>query len=572
MDPRITFTRASTATYYGTQTALAEQNLLLQSQDFTTSWTNSATVETADTDVAPDGTTTADTLAPTATTGFHGINQVNASTTGTTRTFSLFAKKGTTDFVQLYFNADSNVFANFNLNAGTVGTVGSASTATITSVGSGWYRCVMTTSSATANNVAVIAMITSDTAARAESWAALGTETILIWGAQVEQRSAVSNYTPTTTATVTNYIPVLETAAIDAPRFDYNPITQAALGLLIEEQRTNLFERSQEFDNAYWTKSQSSITANTVIAPDGTLTGDKLIADSTSNFHTAFRAFAFTSGTTYSFSTFAKAGEYQYITLSAGNTGTFPVRVTFDLVAGVVSSTVAGVGSIQPVGNGWFRCVVVGTAAATASTGCNIAVSSTGSYVTYTGNGFNGIYIWGAQLEAGAFPTSYIPTVASQVTRSADAASMTGTNFSSWYNGAEGTAYTEAASLATAYLGAIVGFSDGTINNRFSIRGMTASNQATSLGIDSGVSQWSLAFSSQTTAATKFALGYKLDDIAFVRDAATPLTDASALIPVVNQLRIGAEGTGTQGYNGHIRQIVYYPRRLTNSDLQTITA
>ena len=145
MDPRITFTRASTATYYGTQTALAEQNLLLQSQDFTTSWTNSATVETADTDVAPDGTTTADTLAPTATTGFHGINQVNASTTGTTRTFSLFAKKGTTDFVQLYFNADSNVFANFNLNAGTVGTVGSASTATITSVGSGWYRCVMTT-------------------------------------------------------------------------------------------------------------------------------------------------------------------------------------------------------------------------------------------------------------------------------------------------------------------------------------------------------------------------------------------------------------------------------------------
>lgn len=569
MDPRITFTRASTATYYGTQTALAEQNLLLQSQNFTLNWTNSATVETADTDVAPDGTTTADTLAPTATTGFHGINQVNASTTGTTRTFSLFAKKGTTDFVQLYFNADSNVFANFNLNAGTVGTVGSASTATITSVGSGWYRCVMTTSSATANNVAVIAMITSDTAARAESWTALGTETILIWGAQVEQRSAVSNYTPTTTATVTNYIPVLETAAINAPRFDYNPITQAALGLLIEEQRTNLRTYSEDFTNAVWTKSAASIAADTVIAPDGTLTGDKLVEDTATSRHFVTTTLTLTANTVYTLSVYMKAGERT--TASFGNSSTAnwvaASSIVVNLATGVITS---GTGTIQSVGNGWYRVSITQTfGPANANGGMIIDLQTTAGY---TGNGYDGIFIWGAQLEAGAFATSYIPTVASQVTRSADAASMTGTNFSSWYNGAEGSAYTEAASLATAYLGAIVGFSDGTLNNRFSIRGMTVSNQSTSLGLDSGVTQWSLAFSSQTTAATKFALGYKLNDIAFVRDAATPLTDASALIPVVDQLRIGAEGTGTQGYNGHIRQIVYYPRRLTNSDLQTITA
>jgi hypothetical protein len=585
MDPRITFTRASTATYYGTQTALAEQNLLLQSQDFTTSWTTINSTVTANTEVAPDSTTTADTITDNATLGNHVITQTPTCTAGIPYTFSAFLKQGTNQYgVVFIFSTTANqnyVTAVVDLTAGTIsksqnGTSTTSVSTSIVSVGSGWYRVSVTGTAASAFTRARIGLTNSGTPTIGinglpADYVGTGT-TIYAWGAQLEQRSAVTAYTPTTTATVTNYIPVLETAAINAPRFDYNPITQAALGLLIEEQRTNLFERSQEFDNAYWTKSQSSITANTVIAPDGTLTGDKLIADSTSNFHTAFRAFAFTSGTTYSFSTFAKAGEYQYITLSAGNTGTFPVRVTFDLVAGVVSSTVAGVGSIQPVGNGWFRCVVVGTAAATASTGCNIAVSSTGSYVTYTGNGFNGIYIWGAQLEAGAFPTSYIPTVASQVTRSADAASMTGTNFSSWYNATEGTAYTEAASLATAYLGAIVGFSDGTLNNRFSIRGMTVSNQSTSLGVDSGVTQWSFIFSSQTTAATKFALGYKVDDIAFTRNAATPLTDASALIPVVNQLRIGAEGTGTQGYNGHIRQIVYYPRRLTNSDLQTITA
>jgi len=590
MDPRITFTRASTATYYGTQTALAEQNLLTFSQEFeNAAWSNTATTETSNTTTAPDGTATADTLAETAVTSIHVTSQ-SSSVTGVL-TLSVFAKPDSgTPFLTIGISSSgtSHSSATFDLSLGTNtqtqvnGGNYTSPSATITAVAQGFYRCtftVTTTDTATVFRIGLNNTGTPTATNRGFGATYLGvvTNSIYIWGAQLEQRSAATAYTPTTTATVTNYIPVLETAAIDAPRFDYNPITQAALGLLMEEQRTNLLTYSEQFDNAAWVKSNGSITANTVVSPDGTVDADTFTGAAGTSIKRVRQNITTTALGPWTYSIWLKTSTAVSAVLflsdsSAG--GANHVRTTITFSTGSISTATAtgtatgAIASVTPAGNGWYRISITGTFV-TALTSVWAEVWLDGFTSTASTTSF---FLWGAQLEAGAFPTSYIPTVASQVTRSADAASMTGTNFSSWYNGAEGTAYTEAASLATAYLGAIVGFSDGTINNRFSIRGMTASNQATSLGLDSGVTQWSLIFSSQTTAATKFALGYKVDDIAFTRNAATPLTDASALIPVVNQLRIGAEGTGTQGYNGHIRQIVYYPRRLTNSDLQTITA
>jgi hypothetical protein len=578
LDPRVTFARASTATYYGTQTAKAEENLLVQSQDFLTTWGQNRTVRNANTDVAPDGTTTADSVLQAAGQTTAGNVQQNITSVVGDYAVSIFAKPNGRNFSvireQLLDGTNNDTW--FDVQNGTVGTTDAGHTATITASTNSYYRCSIkfTANAVRAGNIAFYIADANGSITVADDGNGL-----YFWGAQMEQRSAVTAYTPTTTQTITNYISVLQTAASGVARFDHNPITDESLGLLIEEQRTNLMTYSEQFDNAAWNKSRSSITANTIVAPDGMLTGDKFVenTDNNSHFFTTVST-AILNATTYAFSVYAKASERSVLQLSVGGFVFNNLFVNFDLSNGTVSSiSPSGItASITPVGNGWYRCVAVSTSIASSAGYGPLWVlqnsPTAARLATYQGDGFSGLFIWGAQLEAGAFPTSYIQTVASQVTRAADAASMTGANFSSWYNQAEGSAYTEAASLATAYNGTTVAFSDGTNSNRMIIRGMTTASQSLTLGILNNGTQWSLAFPSQTTSATKLALGYRVNDIAFTRNAATPLTDADAVLPVVNQLRIGADGDGSVIYNGTIRKVAYYPLRVTNAQLQALTS
>ena len=573
LDPRITFTRASTATYYGTQTAKAEENLLLQSQTFdNASWTKTRSTVTANDTAAPDGTTTADKIQQNAGATTAGLCQQSAtSVSGSSYVISVFAKAGTNKnflLVQdtLFTTAGSEVW--FDVLNGTVGTIErpASHTASIVSVGNGWFRCIVqfTASVSNAGNVVFYAAQTDNTTTVTDDQGF-----IYLWGAQLEQRSAVTAYTATTTAPITNYIPQLLTAASGVARFDNNPTTFESLGLEIEESRTNLLTYSEQFDDASWTKANSTITANTIVAPDGALTCDKLVADATSNFHTVFRAFSFTSGTAYTLSIFAKAGEYQYLSLTAGNTGTFPARVTFDLISGTVSSTVLGTGSIQSVGNGWYRCSVSATATATASTGVNFAASSTGSYVTYTGNGYSGIYIWGAQLEAGAFATSYIPTVASQVTRAADSASMTGTNFSSWYNVGQGALYAEWIVPSSTASCNIFSISDGTTNNRYqqySEAGLIVLRTAAS-----GVAANNTIGTSVANTFIKTAFGYGSGSTSASDNGTVITTTTQALPSTLTAAYIGAGATAAVGQSVTIRKIAYYPLRVTDAQLQALT-
>jgi hypothetical protein len=154
--------------------------------------------------------------------------------------------------------------------------------------------------------------------------------------------------------------------------------------------------RSEEFDNASWSKLRSSILANQVIAPDGTLSADKLIANTDNNTHAVFQTFSLTAAT-FTVSVYAKMGEYSGLGLfwtEGGNP-----TATFNLLTGTVSSVGAGVtATITPVGNGWYRCTYTKT---NATTGGNpvIRVGQNGSTFTYTGDDYSGIYIWGAQLE-----------------------------------------------------------------------------------------------------------------------------------------------------------------------------
>ena len=393
-------------------------------------------------------------------------------------------------------------------------------------------------------------------------------------------------FTRTTTATRTNESGLIESVAINGPRFDYSPTTLAPLGLLIEEQRTNLLTYSEQFDNAAWAKSNASIIANTIIAPDGTLTGDKLIEDTSAGVqHRIGQSIATTTNQAYAFSFYAKAGEEPSFVVQIVATGSTSTTssTAFNIVGEVISTSgVAGLissSAAQAVGNGWYRCSVVYTLNGTVTDHQVRIFPRTVS--TFTGNGYSGIYIWGAQLEVGAFPTSYIPTVASQVTRAADNAVMTGTNFSSWYNAAEGSFFAEwIAGKDTIFINV---FATGTttIGESMSVRRGSSGNMSLAI-TNSGVVQANISLiTGEPIAETTYknAVGYQVNNFAAALNGVIAGTDASGTVPLnISTLVIGSGWNSTTGssaaelLNGHIRKIAYYPRRLSNAELQGITS
>jgi len=573
LDGRITFTRASAARYYGTQTAKAEENLLLQSQAFNNpGWIRTNVTVLSDTAVttAPDATNTADKIEEVAITAAHFVRQDVSIVSGQPYVFSIFAKAAERDVIRLQANsggAPSSCFANFNLTSGTIGTTGGGATAAISSVGNGWYRCQITltaTSSASTQFICNVTLLDTDT--QFYSYLGVVGNGVFLWGAQLEQRSAVTAYTATTTQPITNYIPVLLTATDNVARFDHNPTTSESLGLLVEEQRTNLLTYSSQFDDAAWTKSDCSITSNTIVAPDGTLTGDKVVENTATASHFTSSNAIPTSGSPQVFSVYAKAAEQTKISLAgAGFTGQGFAAI-FNLATGTMEINTGSKGTITSVGNGWYRCSIAFTPSNTVP--YQIQLVDASNNITYTGNGYSGVFIWGAQLEAGGFATSYIPTVASQVTRSSDAASMTGANFSSWYSQGEGTVYIENTRYRTTGFPSRIRFSDGTANNSINMFYDAAINSST-FAIDSNGTSTVNIFGGGGALNTsiKSASAWKTNDAAVVYNGSVQGTDTSCAIPSnINQVLFG------NGLTGVIRKLAYYPVRCTNAQLQALTS
>lgn len=233
---------------------------------------------------------------------------------------------------------------------------------------------------------------------------------------------------------------VMRFASPNTPRIDFDPVTGECNGLLIEEQRTNLLTYSEQFDNAAWSTNitTTKVTPNVVVAPNGLLVGARLSENDTS---TVVKYVGNTSGVSIANNTivtatiYAKAAERSQIRFSLRKKDDTYASAVFSLSTSEVVIADSGYsGLITAVGNGWFRCSVTGSiGAGTSQHGLYAYVANNGTSI-YIGDGTSGIYIWGAQLETGTFPTSYIPTTSSQVTRAADVANMSGTNFSSWNN------------------------------------------------------------------------------------------------------------------------------------------
>jgi hypothetical protein len=569
VDSRITFTRAGTRTYFGREVVKAEENLFLQSATFTNAaWSVLRT------------TIVSDVLTETTDNNTHVIQNTTpiGNVTGLAYTQTWRVKKGAgvdaPDVVQLTFAGGSHgtgQYANFDISAGTI-TDSTGGTAAIAAVGSGVFD-ISWTATATATGAGMLGILAfcqnNPTATRTPSYAGQVTADVQVIRAQLEQRSSATAYTATTTQPITRYQRQLKTAAANEWPREFDPVTGECLGRSVWEARTNLLLRSEEFDNAAWVKTRSSITANQIIAPDGTVTADLLVPDTSNNSHFIGQAASFISGSTYTLSAVAYAAGYDHIRLAFGSES-FPATgrcASFNVSSGAVGETQSGVtAQIQSLGGSYYRCSI--TAVATSTGVSNVFINSqnvdSAASATFIGDGVSGARIWGAQLEAGAFASPYTKTVAAQVTRLADSAVMTGVNFSSWFNPEQGTLVVDATPFAN---GAPMQIDDGTLNNRIfaTVRTTTGSGGAV---VTNGSIQADMG-SFSTTGDQRASMSYKTNDFKATINGAAVATDTVGIVPVVDRARF-FNNTSTQ-VSGYIRRITYYPQALTAANLQAVT-
>jgi len=388
---------------------------------------------------------------------------------------------------------------------------------------------------------------------------------------------SIITFTRSTTATFVGSNGLIQSAAINGPRFDYDPVTLAPRGLLIEEQRVNLLTYSDQFDfSPNWLKTNTIVTADATASPDGTTNADKLIGTSTAAGHQCQQTAVVTAtlGTTYTFSVYLKAAEYEFAFIGINGTA-FVAQpyISVNLSSGAVATTNGSPVSSSAVsaGNGWFRVTITGTtdvAAGTVSPDVRPSPDGVWANRNTAQDGVSGIFLWGAQAEVGVFATSYIPTVAATVTRAVDSASITGTNFSSWYNASEGTiVFSGDSSRTGSPVTRTFQFDDGTSNEN-----IRSGNTSTLQVVDGNVTQANITTSPAIPfngTVFKFASAYKLNDFASVTTGAVAV-DSSGTIPTVTQLSLGGSFAGGI-LSGHIRTFTYYPQRLTNAQLQALS-
>jgi hypothetical protein len=398
-------------------------NLISQSEAFdTASWSKSNITITANSITAPNGTTTADSMFEQAVNGLHNIRQSITVISGSTYTLSAYVKANGRDWCIMVAGAGGNGYY-FNIASGSVGSqtggTGTVSNPQIQSVGDGWYRISFQ-------------LVAGSTTQGMELWTSTGngnfsflgdvTKGLYIWGAQLVEGSSAQTYFPTTDR-------------LNVPRLSY--MYGSCPALLLEPQRTNLALQSESFDNASWTKANASVTANSTTAPDGNTTADTF--ESTTNINaniTIQQAITIVSGSTYSASFYVKANTQRYIFINLSSTGAIQHFVTavIDTNDFTVGQTAVGTSSgtlvttnIQSAANGFYRITIVASINRTdGRIRLGFADAKTGNFIGLTGEcaasntSGKSVYLWGAQMELGAYATTIIPTTTASATRIAD--------------------------------------------------------------------------------------------------------------------------------------------------------
>jgi len=372
-------------------------------------------------------------------------------------------------------------------------------------------------------------------------------------------------FTRASTATRVNSDGEIESVATGVPRLDYSQGSCPAL--LLEPQRTNLLLYSEEFDNASWAKARTIVTANVEISPDGTLSAYSITDDTNSGEHKIEQII---TSTTLTHSIFVKSNSGRYVQLVGVGTSWYQ---NFDVIDGIIESGDALNANIENYGNGWYR-ISAYDGGANFKLQFNLITSANSPRVEqYIGDGTNSFYIWGAQVEAGAYPTSYIPTTTATVTRIADAASKTG--ISSLIGQTEGTIYFQTAFQQITSGAVLCRIDDNSENNRLVF--FLAANNRLNINISrGGVSADIIVITDFLTSypngAAKMALGYKNGDFALAINGVIVGTSTNAgAIPSMTSFRLNSNSLGGLVGQENVQSIALFPTRLSNSELAQLT-
>lgn len=521
---------------------------------------------------APNGTLTADKLVEDTANSAHLIT-AGTPTVGQPQTFSIYAKAAERSRISIagggFTGQGFNAF--FDLSNGTMA-LNAGNKGSITAVGGGWYRCAI---SFTPSNTVAYQVTLSD--GTTTTYTGNGTSGVYIWGAQLSDSASLDTY-------VNNPLAAPSSTAYYGPRFDYNPTTLAPRGLLIEEQRTNSI-RNNTMQGAV-AGTPGTLPTNWTLVGVGGITSS-VIGTGTEN---GINYIDIRINGTPTASSFINVIFDTGIAGASGQSWTHSTYVK--LVGGTLTNTSVLIEIREVDGSGTFLANSTTTITPTASslitqrasltrTLNNASTTNVRPMVDFqTTNGLAidvTLRIGLPQLEQGAFATSVIPTTTATATRNADVASITGSNFSGLYNQNEGSVYSDCARSALIPSGSFANLwsiSDNTANERYIVYNTGSSGTMDVAVTDNSSGQATLVATGAITAnsSIKTLFSYKVNDFAFVRAAGTVQTDTSGSIPTVDRLYIGANSTGGGQWTGTISKIAYYPKRLTNAEIQSITA
>jgi hypothetical protein len=383
---------------------------------------------------------------------------------------------------------------------------------------------------------------------------------------------------------------LIKYAGVNEARFDHDPVTGESLGLLVEEARTNNVLSSQDFTTLWFPNGSSRIISNAILSPSGNLDGSKYV-EAEVNQENYIRSSARTlSAGTYTASVYVHESSERRLWLRPVHIG--PTHSTSAVVFDPKTKTLGSLtgfgisASATNAGGGWWRVSLTFTTPDTRNIQHGInAITST---AIYTGDGTSGIYVWGAQLEVGAFPTSYIPTQGSTRTRAADDCIITGKNFSEWYRQDEGTIFAKGKSssdtdTSTNVRSGIVWLAplDATLRGIYLTTRKDGNNQI-ELAVRDDDGTTSLSTNHILTSGYKVAGSYdkNLGILRFSLDGEpTKISNqptllgfntTQALLVIGSGVPFGSNST-TRKPNSTISKITYYPRALTPSQIQALT-